>query len=385
MTAFDVAIVGAGVHGASAALWLAERGARVVVLERHTPASGPTGQSSAVVRGYYVNETLARLTHESIELFHGFTDWTHGGQAGFVTTGALFLHPAEDATTVRDTARRLTGIGIRTEVLGPRELAHDFPVFTPEGIGLGAWEPGAGYADPAGTTVGMLERVRRLGARVRPDTEVTHVEPGPGAVRLRTARGERVTAGRVLLAAGPWTAGLLATFGVRLPLRAERHIVSAYGWGTADPVPYVWASMPDGIYAKPEGTAGFLVGTLREEPPADSGDFARDLTDGERIRLTEPAVRRAPHLADAVLASGYAGLYDVAPDWQPVIGLVEERVVVVAGTAGHGFKWAPALGRLVAGPLTGEPADPAMAEFRPGRFEAGELLAGGYGDAKILG
>ncbi|TYK44346.1 FAD-binding oxidoreductase [Actinomadura decatromicini] len=385
MAGYDVAIIGAGVHGASAALHLAERGAEVAVLERGGPASGPTGQSSAVVRGYYVNEFLAGLTRESADLFRGFADWTHGGDAGFVTTGALFLHAPGDGERMRATVRRLNALGTRTELLAADQIAADFPAFDPAGIGWAAWEPGAGYADPVGTTVGMLARARALGARLLQDTLVTGIEPLADSVRLRTASGEQVTAGRVHLAAGPWTSALLRMLGVTLPLRAERHIIATYGWGEAEHVPYIWASMPDGVYVKPELRDQFLVGTLWEEPEADPDDYSGELWPDEHLRIADALVRRMPGLAGAAAYSGYAALYDVAPDWQPVVGAVADRVTMVAGTAGHGFKWAPALGARIADLLTGGPADPGLAPFRPGRFGEGDLLTGGYGDAKIMG
>ncbi|WP_242908075.1 NAD(P)/FAD-dependent oxidoreductase [Actinomadura terrae] len=385
MAGYDVAIIGAGVHGASAALHLAERGAEVAVLERAGPASGPTGRSSAVVRGYYVNEFLATLTRDSLDLFHGFADWTHGGDAGFVTTGALFLHEPGDGERMQATVQRLNTRGTPTDLLTPVQIAADFPAFDLSGIGWAAWEPGAGYADPVGTTLGMLNRARSLGARLLQDTQVTTIEPLAEAVRLHTASGERVTAGQVLLAAGPWTSALLSTLGVTLPLRAERHIIATYGWGEVHPVPYIWASMPDGLYVKPEPREQFLVGTLWEEPEADPDDYSGELWPDEQLRIAEALVRRMPGTAGAAASSGYAALYDVAPDWQPVIGAVADRVTVVAGTAGHGFKWAPALGRHVADLLTGRPAHPGLTQFRPGRFGDGALLTGGYGNAKIMG
>jgi sarcosine oxidase subunit beta len=93
---YDVAIIGAGVHGASAALHLSERGVRVLVVDKGVPASGPTGRSSAVLRGYYVNAFLAEATRDSMELFRNFTEWTHGGEARLVCCGALFLHADAD-------------------------------------------------------------------------------------------------------------------------------------------------------------------------------------------------------------------------------------------------------------------------------------------------
>jgi glycine/D-amino acid oxidase-like deaminating enzyme len=75
----------------------------------------------------------------------------------------------------------------------------------------------------------------------------------------------------------------------------------------------------------------------------------------------------------------------VSPDWQPVIGEIAEGVFVDAGTSGHGFKLAPALGRHVADLVTVAGADPGLAQFDPGRFAEDQGLVAGYGDARILG
>jgi glycine/D-amino acid oxidase-like deaminating enzyme len=83
---------------------------------------------------------------------------------------------------------------------------------------------------------------------------------------------------------------------------------------------------------------------------------------------------------------GWASLYDVSPDWQPTIGEVAPNVFVDAGTSGHGFKLAPALGRHVADLVSGaSDVDPGLVDFDPVRFERGSALAAGYGDARILG
>jgi sarcosine oxidase subunit beta len=385
LASFDVAVVGAGVQGASAALHLAERGARVVVFEMGVPASGPTGRSSAVVRGYYVNEFLARTTQESAELFRNFTEWTHGGEARFVPCGALFLHADEDGPKLHAACDRLNTIGIRTDVLARDQLATEFPMFDLTDIAWGAWEPDAGHADPAGTTNGMMQRAVQLGATLRRHTRIVDIARDAGEFRLTTAEGTTVNARKVLSAAGPWTSGLLQHVGVDLPLWAERHIIATYGWGGAERVPFVWASVPDGIYFKPEVHAQYLVGTLLPEPHVDPDDFDQELSPQEQLRITAATVERLPALGESEALSGYAALYDVAPDWQPLIGAADEDLYVVAGTAGHGFKWAPAIGRHVAALICGDAVDPELDQFRPDRFARGALVDAGYGAARILG
>lgn len=385
---FEVGIVGGGVHGASAAFHLARLGARTILLEQGELAGGPTGRSSAVCRAYYTNPFLARVARASLDLLADFAEHTGGRDAGHVVTGGLFLHGPSDEPAVRATAAALTTIGTTTEVLGPDELVARFPGFDPTGIAVAAFEHGAGHADPAATTSGLAARARELGAEVRVRTAVTGIaHAGGGApIRLGIADGTSVEVDRLLIAAGPWTRPLAAAVGSELPLTVERHIVATFGWGRAEPVGPVFADVPAGLYVKPEVHGGFLVGPLTPEPTIDGPEALVDerLRAGEAEALAAAVVARVPHLEDVEPRGGWASLYDVSPDWQPVIGEVAERVFVDAGTSGHGFKLAPALGLEVARMVLGEP-DPALAEFSPTRFERGEGIGAGWGEARILG
>ena len=96
-------------------------------------------------------------------------------------------------------------------------------------------------------------------------------------------------------------------------------------------------------------------------------------------------MNRVPGLQHATSRGGWASLYDVSPDWQPVIGEIAPGVFVDAGTSGHGFKLAPALGRHVCELVTGAEVDPGLAQFQPRRFEDASALEAGYGKARILG
>lgn len=93
----DIAIIGAGVHGASAAYHLARSGARVTLLERLSPAGGPTGLSSGICRAYYTNLFLAETARDSLRMLAAFGDVSPEHDAGYRRTGFLFLHPPEDA------------------------------------------------------------------------------------------------------------------------------------------------------------------------------------------------------------------------------------------------------------------------------------------------
>jgi glycine/D-amino acid oxidase-like deaminating enzyme len=380
---YDVVVVGAGVHGASAAFHLASRGVRTLVLDPRGPAGGPTGRSSAICRAYYTNAFLADVARESIAMVRDFPEHT-GRESGFRQTGLLVLHPPEDEPTVREVVPRLNEQGIPTDLRTPQDILEEFPAFDLTGIALGAHERDAGYADPVLVTQGMLERARELGAEIRHGAAVTTIVPEGGTWALTIDDGSREAAMRVLLAAGPWTKPLAAQVGTDLPLTVERHIVATFAWGTADPMP-AHADLPNGYYFRPEGDELFLMGPLHEEPNVDADDYPETLADAEGADLAERVIRRVPALERAEARGGWASLYDVSPDWQPVIGEIAPGVYVDAGTSGHGFKLAPALGRHVADLVQGADADPGIEQFHPRRFAEHHELGAGYGSARILG
>ena len=382
MSSYDVAVIGAGVHGASVAFHLANRGVRTVVIERTSPAGGPTGRSSAIVRAYYTNAFLAAVARDSIAMFRDFERHT-GRDAGFRETGLLVLHPPEDEATVREVVPRLNDQGIPTDLLEPQQVVAEWPAFDLDGIAIAAFERDAGYADPALTTQSLLERARELGAEIRLAHGVTAIEPEGSAWTVSTTDAS-VAAERVLIAAGPWSAPLAAMVGVDLPLTVERHIVATFAWSDDTRVP-AHGDLPNGYYFRPEGEELFLMGPLHPELTVDPDDFDEHVGTSEAERLGAGVVRRAPALRHATARGGWASLYDVSPDWQPVIGEIAPGVFVEAGTSGHGFKLAPALGAHIADLLTGADADPGLDQFHPRRFEQAGALDAGFGEARILG
>jgi len=384
METFDVGVIGAGVHGASAAFHLASRGSNVVIFERWTPAGGPTGRSSAVCRAYYTNTFLATAARDSIAMMGRFRELT-GVDAGFRRTGMLFLHPPDDVNEVEVSAERLNQLGVVTALYDPGRFVQEYPEFNRDGIGVAALERDAGYADPHATTEGLFRRAVELGAVGRIGVRVVTLEPSERGVIVTSGDGTQTSCGRVLIAAGPWTRPLAAQVGADLPLTVERHVVATFRWAGAEPTP-AHGDLIGGYYFRPEGEDLYLVGPVHPAPQADPDDFDQEIREDEVRRLADAVVRRVPHLDRSEVQGGWASLYDVSPDWQPVIGEVAPNVFVDAGTSGHGFKLAPAHGKHVADLVSRSPElDPRLEDFDPFRFTRGTALPAGYRDARILG
>jgi sarcosine oxidase subunit beta len=251
---YDIGIVGAGVHGASAAFHLARRGISTIVFERDTPASGPTGQASGIVRSYYTNRFLAEVARDSTAFLADFADRTGGGDSGYHRTGGLYLHGADDAVDVVRTAAGMTELGIVNKVLSADALAAHFPTLDFAGVAIGVWEEEAGYAVPPRTAVHLAATARQLGATLLQHSTVTWVEELAGSVRVTLADGTHYEVGRLLVAAGPWTRSVLAHIGVNLPLTAERHVVA--GLQDADDLvasapSFVLIDVVGGYYSRP--------------------------------------------------------------------------------------------------------------------------------------
>ena len=309
METAEVGIIGAGIHGVSASFHLAREGVRARLFERGAPASGPTGRSSAICRGFYTNEFLAAVAHESIEMFQAFHELT-GGDAGFHETGILFLHPLADEEVLRRSVESLGRIGTSIRLYDSAALASEFAGFALDGIAFGAWEERAGYADPVGTTSSLFRAAVRLGMRPSLYTEVTGIEPRSrsGAIVV-TSGGERVECERLLIAAGPWTKPLARGVGAALPLTVERHIVATLGWGAAPRLGFGHADLVNGYYMKPEGEQLFILGPLHPAAEVDPDMFDQRISEAEVAQLPgrphRPLVRPgrelvAPwHLPDA--------------------------------------------------------------------------------------
>jgi glycine/D-amino acid oxidase-like deaminating enzyme len=383
----EVVVVGAGIVGSSAAYFLAEAGMPVTLIEQTHPAGGPTGKSSALLHAFYLLPELSQLAIRGTEILKALPEIA--GEGAFVTQiGMMWICGEENAASWRAAAERIRGEGSVIETLTPDEFARFAPGFSTEGVALALWEPDYGYADAFGATNAIARAARARGAKVMQNTTVRNlVRKGDRITGVELADGTLVEAGKVVLAAGPWTRRLLATAGLDLPLHVERHpmaVLDARG-KAREVMPFAWCDDICCNYARPDNVGVVLAGTwagggtgVRHEEVGrprfveDPDNYMEGVDEPESVEILETFVSRVPAMAELGIRPGYAGLYDMSPDDLPIIGAMPgvDGLLVSAGSSGHGFKTGPAVGEAIAFLLTrGEQA--ILAPFSPARFKAG--------------
>ncbi|WP_233157230.1 MULTISPECIES: NAD(P)/FAD-dependent oxidoreductase [Amycolatopsis] len=377
----EVVIVGGGLEGTAAAWALGQRGVTdVVVCERDTVGSGGTGKSSGVVRCHYGVSSLAAMARTGLELFENASD-VLGTEIGFHQTGYVVGVGESNVEALRASLADQRAVGVETEEIGRDEVAKLWPAADLDDFAAFAWEPRGGYGDAYSTAQAFAAAARAAGARIRQGAAVAEVLVSRERVTgVRLADGSVIGASTVVVAAGPWSVPLLAAHGIELPITVHREQIVLVDPGVDLGAVPVFSDLVSLQYVRPEVSGEILFGNsdLARLHPADPDSYA-NRADADFLELAvEKMARRFPGLADASIASTYAGCYDVTPDFNPVISLTPVGgLVVAAGFSGHGFKISPAVGALVADLVVdGKSGDPDVPEtdFRLSRFAEGALL-----------
>jgi sarcosine oxidase, subunit beta len=383
----DVVIIGGGVTGLSTAFHLTRRGVRdVIVVDKGAIASGGTGKSSACVRQHYSTAETCRMIRYALEFFQHFAERTDGGSCGFRHTGYLLGVDDTMRTPMEASVSLQRSVGIDTRLVSPEEMREIEPRLRADDLVAGCYEPASGYCNPVETAQGFGRAARAAGARILEDSAVLGLLLDGDRVRgVRTRTGD-IHAPVVVNAAGLWSAGVAGMAGVELPIHVCRHKISIVTWPEADrrPHPMVYDFVTN-IYTRPELGEHILVGGLDAEESRDAVDpdaYKEGVSLDESTDALARVSHRFPALADGHIARGYAGCFDVTPDWHPILDRVgPEGFHVAAGFSGHGFKLSPAVGHMVAALVVGGPAGhPDLPTFRLSRFAEGKPIRGTYGD-----
>lgn len=382
----DFVILGAGVMGASIAFHLARRGAgRILVLDKGDVAGGGSGRSSALVRMHYSFPPEVDLAVKSLEIFRRWKDYVGRG-GDFRETGFVRIVPEGELPKLEKNVAMQREHGVDAAVVTRAELARIVPDWNVDDVPEAAWEPGSGYGDGAGVAGALLERAREMGAAYRSQTRVTGFRVEGGRIAgVATDRGD-CAAPVVVAATGPWSRPLFAGVGFELPIEGEYHQVAILKNPARlrEPAP----ACIDGItatYFRSEVGGLTLVGDFWGKRGADPDDFPQSASADSLASLVERVTGRVPALADAEIWRGVTGVYDVSPDFRPLIGEIPgiAGLYVAAGFSGMGFKISPAVGLVVSELLLdGKASTVDIGEFAPDRFAKGRFIKAQweYGD-----
>ena len=384
MRTADVVVIGAGINGAATAYNLLREGVQnVVLLERQLIASGGTGRSAAIIRQHYSNEELVRMVKRSVEIFRRFDDVV-GGDPGFVKTGWAFLVPSEVSAGLSSNLEIGRRLGVGVKEISREELKELDSRIELMDVHRIAYEPDSGYADPRLSTHAYVKRFTELGGRLMQLTAVQGIVVEGGAIAaVSTDKGE-ISTRVVVNAAGPWAPRVASWVGVDVPIRVTREEEIVYqttAWG--GPPRLCFSDMAKAIYYRPDGTTRTLVGRgFPKEYEYVEADSYNQEVDAGFIEETGRRFReRWPVFANALALNSYTGLYDVTPDWHPILGRVDEveGFYLCAGFSGHGFKIGPAIGELMAAEILSGSPPIDISRFNLSRFETGALFKAAYG------
>jgi len=375
----DVVIIGGGIMGASTAYHLAQRGCtNVVVLEASEMFGlGSTGLNAGGIRYQFataVNVELSKLSIDMMERFPSEMDQ----ELGIKRCGYLFMLDSEpDLEQFRRNVALQNAHGVPSRIVSPDEIAALAPEVELTGIIGGSWCPRDGLVDPHGLLQGYVSNARRLGATLLTSTSATAIETQGDRVQRVVTNAGTIDTPAVVIAAGPWSGQVGAMAGVDLPIQPIRRqiAVTAPIAGLRPDFPFV-IDFSRSLYFHREGTA-ILTGMSNRDEPAG---FNTSVDEAWRLHHLENAMERLPLLGDAGIAAEWAGLYEVTPDDQPILGSLPQvdGLFACAGFSGHGLMHGPAAGLVLAEEiLDGRATTIDIDTLRWGRFEAG-VSAGEY-------
>ncbi len=357
---FDVAIVGAGMAGASLAFELAPH-LRVLLLEQESqPGYHTTGRSAALFSEIYGNDAVRALSRASRAFFDapgaGFAEHpllTPRGTLFFASAEQLVqLHAVHDETAPRAPALRW---------LQGNEVLQRLPALNPEVAQAGLYEPDACDIDVHALHQGYLRGAKRHGATLLCQAQVESAVQTQGHWTLGTRAGD-ARADLLVNAAGAWADELAQLAGVKplglTPLRRTALVFEdAQTWDSAH-----WplaVDIDEQLYIKPD--AGRLLASPADETPSPACDAQPDEYD---VAVLLDRLERMTLLRPQRITGRWAGLRTFAPDRTPVAGF--DRGVPnffwLAAQGGYGIQTAPALAQLSASLIRAQPLAQALAE-----------------------
>lgn len=351
----DVIVIGLGGMGSAAAYHLAARGQRVLGLEKYTPAhdQGSSHGGSRIIRqSYFEDPAYVPLLLRAYELWEDLA--VDSTREVYRLTGGLFIGPP-DCLTVAGSLLASRQWDLPHEVLDAGEIRARFPTFTPRDGDIALFEAKAGFARPELTVQAHLDLAERAGATLRFGEQVLGWSAAGDGVRVTTAAGT-YTAGQLVICPGAWAPQLLAEFDI--PITVERQVLY---WLEPDGGVAPFADHPifiaeneraEQIYGFPaiDGPDGGVKVAFFRKGVVCTPDTIDRVVHEQEIREMRDEVTRLLPALDGPCVHSATCMYSNTPDQHFVIARHPDsvNVTVACGFSGHGFKFVPVVGEILA-------------------------------------
>ena len=378
----DVVIIGGGVQGASLAFHLAQRGVKVVVIEKQFIGAGATGRSSGLVRMHYDLEVDSRLAWESFKYFRNWKALI-GGDCGFTRTGFIQIAGIALEDALQENIKMHQRIGIPELLISADDVKRLAPSFLTDDFNFASYEPESGYASPVDTANSLMTAARSLGAQLIQGSAVTAIRVASGKIVGVDTTQDSYSAAVVVNVAGAWAGKINQMVEVDIPYTTWRHdtmfVRRPAEVGLSHPTVIDFSTE---MYFRPEGELT-LVGLEDGNPLGQSPDTdpSQALT-GFVERAIDRICQRVPIMEQSSLHSAHGGYDGITPDQHAILGAIgPDGFYVNCGHSGTGFKTAPAVGLCMSELiLDGQSRTVDISSMTPHRFTTGALIRGNYRD-----
>jgi sarcosine oxidase len=374
MPAIDVIVIGLGAIGSAALHELARRGRRVVGIERFSPGhdrGSSHGETRVIRLGYFEDSCYVPLVRAALPLWR---ELETRSQAKLLHVTGVIEIGAPDSELVRGTLKSAREHALPHEILKADALMQRYAAFRIPSHFVGVFQPDGGFLMAEAAVNAQVKLAVAAGAEIRTSQQVRAIAPRGGGVRVETDAGV-IEAGAAIVAAGAWVKSLLPD----LPaMRVTRQMLAWLAPHDADKFsrgrfPVFLLESEHGMhYGFPFDPAnGFKVAKHHHlEEDVDPDHFDRTLTRADEVAIRRAIADYLPAANGALLAAKTC-LYTMTPDGHFVLDHLpgHAEIVVASACSGHGFKFAPVLGQVLADLATQGRTAHDIARFRLARFQ----------------